>query len=181
LGISDEWLDSNSQICGESLRSDLSLLNRYIENGRILDLGCDKGHISALLTKVFTVVCTIDIPQAKGEQLEINEERWHKKVWSKLGRDNEVVYQFYDRENLSFKENTLHAIVAYAVLEHVSIERVDHLLSEIRRILKREGYLFIFKCPRRFAFAEHIARLLRLPRHERLVDEKELQAIKIRS
>jgi hypothetical protein len=68
----------------------------------------------------------------------------------------------------------------YAVIEHVqnhdknNFNGLLHFLGEVNRILKVNGYFFIFECPNKKAYTEKIARLLRIGHHEVLFDESTL-------
>lgn len=62
-----------------------------------------------------------------------------------------------------------------AVLEHVDPAARQSFLRGIARVLRPGGYLLIFKCPRRWALAEHVAAAVGLPHHSLLVAERQLR------
>jgi hypothetical protein len=63
-------------------------------------------------------------------------------------------------------------VVAYAVLEHIPDEEIDAILDEINRVIKREGFLYVSRLPRKWSIAEKLARVLNISGHEILVDEE---------
>lgn len=171
-------LDFESRIFAERLKNDLLLTRKYLTKNTkntILDIGCGKGHISLLLASLGFSVCGIDIEKTKGEQLELQKNKWQKNIWQELEssyRCFTLKYLFYDGRKIPFCDKSFDAVMAYAVIEHV--DDIDKFLLETNRILRNGGLLFIFMCPRKQAVIEHIARLLKLPHHEKLVDERDM-------
>jgi SAM-dependent methyltransferase len=88
--------------------------------------------------------------------------------------NNLTSFSFYDGKHLPFDNCYFDAVVAHAVIEHVPSNVISFLFQEIQRVLKPQGYFFIFRTPRKQATLEHLARLLRLGSHEILIDEQEI-------
>lgn len=96
-----------------------------VSGKRILDVGCGYGFISGALTKTNKVY-----------GLDISSKLL--KFSSKLG----LVTKKWDiRKGLPFKSNFFNIILANEILEHVF--DTDTLLSEIKRVLKKDGTLIV--------------------------------------
>jgi len=105
------------------------LENIYKKNaqGNILDLGCAEGRTSGDLLKYgFVVGVDICRPMLK-KALRINKKKIPF-IWG-LG------------EKLPFKKETFDFVLCSEVIEHVLNDIV--LLSEIKRVMKKKGYLLI--------------------------------------
>jgi 2-polyprenyl-3-methyl-5-hydroxy-6-metoxy-1,4-benzoquinol methylase len=166
-------LDLDSKVYFEGVKNDLILVTRYLpKKSKVLDIGVGKGIISVLMQSLGFIVNGIDLEETKGEQLGILEKRWQETIWKQFKNKFGVQYQFYDGSRIPFENDHFDAVVAYAVIEHVS--EIDVLLKEINRVLKKKGFLFIFRCPRKWAIAEWVARFCGLPCHEKLLNEKQL-------
>ncbi|MCK5617359.1 class I SAM-dependent methyltransferase [Candidatus Pacearchaeota archaeon] len=168
--------DFSSKLFAEGILSDLNLIPDYVpENSKVLDFGCGKGHISILLSEMGFCASATDIGETVGEHLGISESLWQKEIWNVFNKDYNINYLFYNGTSLPFKDNSYDAIVAYAVIEHIPPEHLGHILDELNRILKKGGYLFVYRCPRKYAFIEHLARILKMTGHDILISDSELQ------
>lgn len=94
--------------------------------GRILDIGCGSGIISARLADAGWDVFGIDISQ-KGVQ------HYRRRGFSGIVSDAE--------RDLPFKDGVFDAVWASEVIEHLVSYR--NLIKEIRRVLKKGGKLYI--------------------------------------
>jgi 2-polyprenyl-3-methyl-5-hydroxy-6-metoxy-1,4-benzoquinol methylase len=95
--------------------------------GRVLDLGCGTGYGSKILYDVSNDVCGIDISRRAINYAQRNYS----------GPE----YICCSAEKLPFKDGYFDAITAFEVIEHVS--NPYETLSEVHRVLKRGGSLFI--------------------------------------
>lgn len=97
----------------------------------ILDLGCGKGMISNYLAKKDknAVVYGVDISKeniAFAEKNKISENQ---------------IFEITDGKRMKFREDYFGEIYCYDVLEHIN--NVGLMVSEIKRVLKRDGLLHI--------------------------------------
>lgn len=170
--------DFDSRLYAHNLVKDISIVQDYLgKEARILDIGCGKGHIAVMLASFGFDVLGIDLRQTVGEQLSIMEEKWQEEIWRNFETYfSRVQYKYFDGENIPAKSRVFDAVVAYAVIEHVSLD-VGRWLEEVKRVLKPSGLLFIFRCPRKQALAEHLVKLFRMPHHEQLLGENELKVL----
>lgn len=173
IPIQNNRLDLDSKIYFEGVKNDLILVSRFLpKSSKILDIGCGKGIISVLMNGLGFMVDGIDLEETIGEQLEISERRWQENIWRQFKNKFGVDYEFYNGVNIPFENEYFDAVVAYAVVEHLL--DIDIFLAEVKRVLKKQGLLFIFRCPRKWAIAEYIARFFKLSFHKKLLAERKI-------
>ncbi|MCB4790703.1 MAG: class I SAM-dependent methyltransferase [Elusimicrobia bacterium] len=111
---------------------------------KILDWGCGYGHMTFLLRKMEFDVISYDVLQDNSQKLIM------KKLDVKPIVTNESV-------KLPFDDCSFDAVLSCGVLEHVEKEKES--LKEIRRILRKNGYFFIYRLPNKYSYTEFIATL----------------------
>ncbi len=112
-----------------------------IPGAKILDIGSADG----LFTKVI-----LDKSKAKeiiGIDVLITSVEWAKKHWK---RNKEMKFQLGDAHKLDFKPNTFDAVFALEVMEHVFEPQI--VFKEIKRVLKKNGYVIILVPSDNFLF-----------------------------
>jgi len=123
-GVYKDYLRQNPD---KKLNFYLREINKYKKSGKLLDVGCATGLFIEKAEKFFDIygvdVSKYAIDIAKKKKLKV----------SVLSSDK-----------LDFKNNFFDAITSFDVLEHV--ESLDNMLSEIRRVLKKDG-VFVFVVP----------------------------------
>lgn len=106
------------------------LLNSGISEP-ILDAGCGSGWVSfALNQHGFKPLC-VDLLEKQVSQSNL--------FFTYFGLEGRVVQS--DIAALPFADGFFSAVIAFDVLEH--IKDIDKILAEIRRVIKREGTLFV--------------------------------------
>lgn len=126
-----ERLDSKSKLSKNNL---LEHLVRYkLVNGKknyiVLDVGCGTGHGSYLLSGKFKKIYAVD----SSEDAII----YAKKNWQRKNID----FMVGSGTDIPFKKDTFDITVAFEVFEHIQDWR--KFLSEIRRVTKKNGKIFI--------------------------------------
>jgi len=105
------------------------------QNLNILDLGCGDGLCTAFLREYF--------PNSVLQGLDVSSQSIRY-----AGRRNISGAQFdaYDGSQIPFKNGSFHIILLAGVLHHV-VDDSDQirLIEECRRVLKKEGRLFVFE------------------------------------
>lgn len=101
---------------------------------RILDLGCGDGLNALFFEKCFDGMeyYGIDVSEESIKQAE------------KYSSSN-IHFSVYDGSNIPFEENYFDIILLACVLHHVPHEQHFALLSECKRVLKKDGHLYIFE------------------------------------
>lgn len=108
--------------------------NKYLtKKDRILDLGCNSGQLCLKIAKRVKQITGLDVDKnliniAKSEALikEISNAR----------------FLIFDANNkLPFRNNSFDKVICSDVLEH--LEKRDSALSELKRVLKPNGLLFL--------------------------------------
>jgi SAM-dependent methyltransferase len=112
--------------------------------GRVLDWGCGFGQMTDLLRSrgVDTVPFNYDPDYDGRRPLERFPEI-------------EAVYSS-EPSRLPFADGEFDAVLSCGVLEHV--EFPDRSLAELRRVLRPNGTLYVYKLPNRASYLERIAR-----------------------
>lgn len=143
---------------GPQMREYASLADRIAADrpGRVLDWGCGWGQVTALLKERGVDVQPFDYrPQepAPGE--------------APLERFPDITCTFSPEPvALPFDDASFDAVLSCGVLEHV--QDPDGSLTEIRRVLRPGGRLYVTKLPNRASYLEWIAKRLGLYYHGQL-------------
>lgn len=104
---------------------------RSVERKSVLDVGCGSGHGTWLLiVKGAHSVFSFDLDKAKVHH-----------VYRFCKRFNNFLALTMDAQNMGFKEHGFQVITCFEVIEH--IPNPDLLLSELKRMMKRDGLLFL--------------------------------------
>jgi len=127
---------------------DADRIKSYLPKGKILDWGCGMGQMTYLLKNRGFDVVSFDVDQSGRELLE---------------RIGQTLILAEDPVKMPFPDGIFEAVLSSGVLEHVP----DHLgsINEISRILKSNGYLFIFRLPNRHSYIEFISDRLKRGDH----------------
>ncbi len=117
----------------ENLRKGLRLFS-IKPHERIVDIGCGTGNLTILLLKYLSdkgEICSIDI-----------SENMIQKAQKKI-RDSRVKWFVCNAEkSLPVEDLWADRVFCYSVWPH--FERVDNVIAEIRRVLKKGGRLYIW-------------------------------------
>ena len=101
---------------------------------RILDLGCGSGrHIIFLAKKGFDVYGLDNSPSGLSQT----------KKWLKQDKLKAKLKQSSCYERFPFKDDFFDAIISVQVIHHAKLKDIDFCISEIKRILKPKGVLFL--------------------------------------
>jgi len=125
-----ERLESKSSLSRNNLLEHLARY-RLLPGGdfKVLDLGCGAGHGSNLLAEKYSQVTGLDI--------SIDAIDYAKKNWSRPNID----FIVGDSMSIPFESGSFDVVAAFEVFEHLSDWK--KFLSEIRRVLKKDGTLYI--------------------------------------
>ena len=166
-----------SDLYAKGIIRDILLVMNYVPFGSlVLDLGCGFGYISATLAKIGYSCIGVDLTVARAPFFK---QSLRPLYWQFFQRWN-ANYLYFDGENLPLGSEKVDAVILYAVLEHVSDDFVVNLMTDINRVLKKEGHIFIFRTPRKDAISERVMRLMRnyvgesYVAHETLLSEEDV-------
>jgi ubiquinone/menaquinone biosynthesis C-methylase UbiE len=113
-------------------KPDIKLADQFLAmlNGnRILDVGCGPGHYSSYFIDRGYRVEAID---TSAEMLRLAVER-----------DPRIQARMLDMTKLDYDESQFDGLWVCASLPHIPKELVGAVLRDFRRVLKRDGYLFV--------------------------------------
>ncbi len=126
-----ERLDSKSSLSRNGLVEHLARYNLVSGNpdSIVLDIGCGSGHGSNKLSGKFKKIYGVDFSQDAVDYAKAN--------WSAPN----IEFLSGSGTNIPFTENFFDVTVAFEVFEH--IEDWRKFLSEIKRVVKNDGLIFI--------------------------------------
>jgi len=172
-----------SKLYVDSLCHDANKVTRYTfdKSHKILDFGTGSGIFAILLSQQNknARICAIDTYHDKSQKDPNfkNTSSEQKLIWGEFHKIFKIDFTHYDSFNIPFPDNAFNIVTAYAVIEHVELKELDRVFSEIKRVLKTNGLLFIFKTPRKLALTEYLAGFLGLGRHDILYGDSEIKYI----
>ena len=148
--------------------------NGLTDKDVVLDFGAGSGYISLLLARLVKEVHGYEyVGNWIDQHLSCNEYvqgfEFCNRIVQKI-RPN-VRFSFYRRLPLPAEDAEYDSVVMYATLEHIERDLLSATLSEIRRVMKPNGRLFIAMLPRRYSYQECVARLLKIDAHSNLFDK----------
>jgi SAM-dependent methyltransferase len=154
---------------------DLDLVQRITPPPqRVLDFGCGIGLQSYLLAKRGYQVIGLetvedksldDFLKGKADSHIESRENSMQNVWEVIREKTTVSFTFYDGIDIPYNNEYFDVIFTYAVLEHIPLNEIPHILDELCRILKSDGVFYVFQLPQRTSYTEFIARCLGLESH----------------
>jgi len=112
--------------------------NFYLENKinkkiRFLDLGCGTGKIERYIFSYF--------PKAEVYGIDPSAES----IKAAASTNTKALFSIYDGKKIPFKNDFFNAGLLSCVLHHILPNNRKQILKEARRVLKKDGYLFIFE------------------------------------
>lgn len=159
----------------EGIYNDITSWQHSLPIGRLLDFGAGGGYVAFLLAGLGYQVEAIDIADYKQDRADHRTRADDQRcLWPALEKTSPHLHFQHYEQTIPFTDNTFDGVVAYAVIEHIPDELVDKALKEIRRVVKPDGYLFISRLPRKWAYMEHLAGLFGIAHHERLYGDREI-------
>jgi ubiquinone/menaquinone biosynthesis C-methylase UbiE len=98
---------------------------------KILDYGCGDGKYFLFLCRYFEKNAIFG--------LEVSEKRIIR--CKRIGWDN--VFKIETFKQFPFDDNFFDVIIFDQVIEHISLKEIDFCLSELQRVLKKEGKMIL--------------------------------------
>jgi 2-polyprenyl-3-methyl-5-hydroxy-6-metoxy-1,4-benzoquinol methylase len=98
---------------------------------KVLDIACGSGYGSDLLAKQAEAVCGVDI---SAEAINYAKSMY---------RSEGLTFSVGSAEKLPFGDNTFDVVVSFETIEHLEADFVSVFLSELVRVLKPGGKLFL--------------------------------------
>jgi ubiquinone/menaquinone biosynthesis C-methylase UbiE len=109
---------------------------------RVLDFGCGRGELALNLGLSWIETYGIDISD---DAISISNEI--KNYWIKTNPDLKLNFIKIDGKKLPFEDNFFDTVVMSDVIEHLRDDEILEVLSEIRRVLKKNGNILIHTSP----------------------------------
>lgn len=147
-------------------------VNKKFKN--ILDIGVGIGISSHILKCMKFNVSACDINSRKfNMNIKFNQnEIITNKFFSK------ITFRYIKKSTLPFKKK-FDIIFLYAVIEHVDKKNLKKFIYEIDRLTCKNSEIYLFMCPRKFSYIEHISRIFlgKELAHENLYNLKDIKKI----
>jgi SAM-dependent methyltransferase len=161
----------------DRLYTDLCAFARVLKPGaRVLDIGTGCGIAGFMLAAQGFEIQGIDVdnfneaPEITDGMAGEQQMLWHALV----RKQPNVHFQHYHDSRVPFADSSFDAVVGYGVIEHIPEAVLDRVMSEIRRVTKPAGHLFISYLPRQWAWLELVLALLGRPHHQRRWGDREI-------
>jgi ubiquinone/menaquinone biosynthesis C-methylase UbiE len=104
--------------------------NLFAKRSRLLDVGCGTGEIAFQLSETFGVdVAAIDISD---DMIALAQKNYPA-----------IFFQNMDVCDIGFEDESFDGVFGYFVLIHVPKDKIPKAFSEIKRVLKDGGYVFV--------------------------------------
>ncbi|MGA1868907.1 MAG: glycosyltransferase [bacterium] len=121
----------SSELTIEHYQRYLSLTN-LIKNKVVVDAACGEGYGSSILSKYATYVYGVDINQ---------ETILHAR--EKYSDNKNTTFILASVTNIPLQSNSVDIFVSFETIEHIDEQSQELFLSEIKRLLKKDGILII--------------------------------------
>lgn len=105
--------------------------SKFVENRKVLDLGCGEGYGSKILSQQALQIAGIDIDAATIQSAQ-----------SKYG-NQKIDFKVASATQLDFPDQSFDTVVCFELIEHLSATDQNLCLNEIKRVLKKDGQLII--------------------------------------
>lgn len=171
-----------SKLYIESLYKDGRKVCSYLDKGsKILDFGTGSGIFAIIIRNLNKDIKISGIDTSCDESQKNPNFRdtalQQKLIWSRFSKTYQIDFNHYDGFNIPFEDNSFDIILANAVFEHIIPGDLDTVLFEIKRVLKNNGLVFVFKLPRKLAYTEYLSKILKLGHHEVLYSDLRAKTI----
>lgn len=133
---SEEFTKSNGKKLHLRVKKMLEGL-KITKNMTVLDIGCGRGDITLFLAKDAKVCVGIDYSKDAIEIAKDAAKKFPKSIREKVN------FKVMDAKKLDFPDNYFDLIINIDVLEHLYKEEADLSIKEIKRVLKKDGILFL--------------------------------------
>lgn len=179
----------SSRLYLDSVFKDIEFFEKRVKDKeRILDFGTGCGYLSILLSHNFKEVYGLDTSDFKTIEESSSKKDYtsdfkdmihsRKLLWQSFPKNfSNVNFLSYNGKEIPFENDFFDAVLAYAVIEHIPEELRKKILTEINRVLKKGGKLFIFKLPQKFSINEFLCRIFKVESHQKLFTKKEIEEL----
>ncbi|MFH1841145.1 MAG: class I SAM-dependent methyltransferase [Candidatus Shapirobacteria bacterium] len=112
----------------------LNILDNFSPKDSVLDAGCGSGNIAFFLAHKVKKVIGLDLSQSAIDfaQQKVIETRVKN-----------LSFQTADLRHLPFRDNSFTRVILFEVVEHLNLKDYQQILSEIYRVLKPDGKLYL--------------------------------------
>jgi len=144
---------------------------------KVVDFGCGSGYFSYLVSCLGKQVTGYEYSDKwVGQDYSSSEynnvfTHFHSLLVSNV---KDLKFKFYNSLPLRIEHGSVDGVIMYAVLEHLDRSVLELTLKDLKRILRKNGLLFIGKLPRKYSYQEWLSRLIGLKSHENLFTKRQI-------
>lgn len=170
----------------DSFACDIDAVVRDIKNDpranlKVLDFGTGSGVAASCLRRFCQLenICKdieitgVDTDRSKTIKKDEEEKYFYdifdhqENIWRELSGKFDVDFRHYfDISEFLNQNNRYDIIIMYAVYEHIPKNEIDGIMAVLKKILCKDGKIYMFKLPRKLAYMEYLAGLLKMGNHE---------------
>ncbi len=111
------------------------LAEPFVGNKRVLEIGYGSGYGAAYLSKSAPSIVAVDITPESISYWQDKEDK------------NNLIFVQADGLRLPFKDGSFDVALSFQVIEHIASRNVLNYLSEIRRVIKPGGGVYLVSTP----------------------------------
>jgi len=133
-----DWEKTETDIWYRPAEIAYYLADRWKQKGflRFLDLGCGLGRHSLFFAREGFTVHAIDLSEGAVDGLRTAAVEQNVSVTAQCG----------DMSALPYQDNAFDCLLAYHVISHTDTAGIKKILSEIRRVVKKGGEVYLTLC-----------------------------------
>ena len=133
-----DWEKTETNIWYRPAEIAYYLADRWKQKGflRFLDLGCGLGRHSLFFAREGFTVHAIDLSEVAVDGLRTAAAEQNVSVTAQCG----------DMSALPYQDNAFDCLLAYHVISHTDTAGIKKILSEIRRVVKKGGEVYLTLC-----------------------------------
>lgn len=150
LGSEFPLVDRGLQKRAEWVINETGIENFLKQNGKYLDIGTGKGHITQRVLEDMTergtplqIYTSIDIADKPLRRVQQREKKRQEGLENAVDTKNPMNFVWAEADALPFKNSSLDGVSFIFALHHMPKDTLSKVLQEANRVTKEDGMIFI--------------------------------------